>query len=115
LLFERLYRSLIRLRTDVAVAFEHLTAYMSRESLNRLLADVGIFREPRDERVAHIVRRVAHTSGFAGERPRLAPRTHRTAEVNVPQNRNAGVSTASTEEVIAQEWLRPIPSPALQN
>jgi predicted metal-dependent hydrolase len=35
---ERLNRGLLRLRTDVAVAFEHLTADVSRESLDRLLA-----------------------------------------------------------------------------
>ena len=66
-LLERLNCCLLRLRSDVAVAFEHLTADVPGERLNGLLAHVWILRETRDKRVPHVVRPVASFSGFAGK------------------------------------------------
>lgn len=76
----------------MAIAFEHLTADVPREGFNGLFADAWILCEPRDERVPHIVRPVAHASGFTGEPPCVAPGTHWTAEINVVKHGQTRVS-----------------------
>src|SRR5712692_624891 len=70
-LFERLNRSMLCLRADVAVAFEHLTADVSCNGLDRLLVHARIPSQPRDERLSHVLWPVKHASGFAGNSPRL--------------------------------------------
>jgi hypothetical protein len=93
--FESLNRSLLCLRTNVAVAFEHLATDMSREGLDRLLAHVWVFSQPRNERVPHIMWPVTHACSFAGDSPRFAPRTHWAVEINVVEDRDARVSGQS--------------------
>ena len=91
----------------MAVAFEHLTADVSREGLDRLLAHARILGQPGDERVPHVVGPVAHASGFAGLSPRLAPGTHWKAEVNVVEDRQARVSGHAYLVVREKEAIRP--------
>jgi len=103
---ESLNGGLFRLRADVAVAFEHLTADVSREGLDCLFADCRIFRKARYERVAHIVWSVAHASGFAGEPPRLSPGTNWTAQIDAPQSRYARASSETYLVVREDEAIR---------
>jgi hypothetical protein len=58
--FERLNRRLFRLRTNVAVAFEHLAADVARQRAYRLLADARIFGQPRNESVPQIMPAVTY-------------------------------------------------------
>ena len=91
-LFERLNRGLFCFGADVAVAFKHLPRDVPGKRLDRLFADARILRQSRNERVTHIVRPVAHASGFTGEPPCFAPRTHWAAQIHVVQDWNARIA-----------------------
>jgi hypothetical protein len=72
----------LRVRSDMTVVLQHLTADVSSKRADGLFADVGILGQPGDERVPQIVPAVAYPGGFAGTEPSLAPRAHWTVWVD---------------------------------
>src|ERR1700722_3243664 len=92
MLFEAANCGLFGLRADVAVVLQHLTADVSRERPDRLLADARALGEPGDERVAEIVPSIACTGTFTRTEPSLAPGSHWPLQFHVVNLYRAGVA-----------------------